>query len=179
MASPLDRRKLLALGLAASGLILALGPGAGRAAGIGVALALGSACAYSAYIIALRRFVRDIPPIAAAAVILPSACVVFGLYGVLTGTLDLALSPRAYLAIGGIAVISTVFASTMFFAGLALVGASRAAILSTFEPVVTLTLGAALLGERLTATQWAGGACIVGAVFLLYRTSAAATARRP
>jgi drug/metabolite transporter (DMT)-like permease len=55
---------------------------------------------------------------------------------------------------------------TAFLAGLALVGPSRAAVLSSLEVLVTLALAGALLGERLSAAQWGGAALILGAIAL-------------
>jgi drug/metabolite transporter (DMT)-like permease len=164
----LDRWKVMALGTAAVGLLLTLSRGLGAATGLGVGLVLLSAVSFSVYIVVSRMVLRGVPSLAASAVIIPSACAAFGLYGGLAGQLRFGLSSGAYLAIVGMAVVSTVLAIVMFFAGLERVGASRAAILSTVEPVVTLSLGAALLGERLTLSQVAGGACIVGAVLLLH-----------
>jgi drug/metabolite transporter (DMT)-like permease len=66
-----------------------------------------------------------------------------------------------------IAFVSTVVAVSAFFAGLRRVGPSEAAILSTFEPVVTVALAYAVLGERLTPAQLAGGALVLAAVVLL------------
>ena len=54
-----------------------------------------------------------------------------------------------------------------FFAGLRRVGPSEAAILSTFEPIVTVALALVVLGERLSEPQLAGGALVLAAVVLL------------
>ena len=53
---------------------------------------------------------------------------------------------------------------TTFLAGMALVGPTRASVLSSLEVIVTLVLAFLLLGERLSARQWAGAALILGAV---------------
>jgi drug/metabolite transporter (DMT)-like permease len=55
-------------------------------------------------------------------------------------------------------------AMTAFLAGMALVGPTRASVLSSLEVIVTLVLAFALLGERLGPGQWAGAALILGAV---------------
>lgn len=164
----IDGRKGLALGAATAGLLLVLGRSLGPVSGRGVGLALLSAGVFSAYLITSRLTLRRVSPVAAAAIIMPSACAAFGLYGVLSGQLRFGLPPQAFAAIGGMALVSTVLAIVAFFAGLKRVGASRAAILSTFEPIVTVLLGAVLLGERLAPGQLAGGACILSSVLLLY-----------
>jgi drug/metabolite transporter (DMT)-like permease len=66
-----------------------------------------------------------------------------------------------------IALVSTVIAVSCFFAGLRRVGPSEAAILSTFEPPVTVMLAFLVLGERLTMPQLAGGALVLAAVVML------------
>jgi drug/metabolite transporter (DMT)-like permease len=53
---------------------------------------------------------------------------------------------------------------TAFLAGMAIVGPTRASVLSSLEVIVTLVLAAVLLGERLAPLQWAGAALILGAV---------------
>ncbi|MFB9237653.1 DMT family transporter [Plantactinospora siamensis] len=61
-----------------------------------------------------------------------------------------------------------------FFAGLERTGPSTAAILSTFEPVVTAALAALVLGESLSPVQLAGGALVLcsAAVLQLRRADA-------
>ena len=69
--------------------------------------------------------------------------------------------------IAAIALVSTVAAILAFFAGLARVGPSAAAILSVFEPVVTVALAAAVFGESLAAVQLAGAVLVLSAVVLM------------
>ena len=78
-------------------------------------------------------------------------------------------SAAGWLAVLAIALVSTVAAITLYFAGLERVGPTRAATLSTFEPVVTVTLAALVLGEAIAPMQIAGGALILVAVALLAR----------
>jgi drug/metabolite transporter (DMT)-like permease len=47
---------------------------------------------------------------------------------------------------------------------MAVIGPSRASVLSSLEVLVTLVLAFLLLGERLAPQQWAGAALILGAV---------------
>ncbi len=61
----------------------------------------------------------------------------------------------------GIAVVSTVGAVGLFFAGLQRVGPTAASILSTVEPLVTVGLAFVVFGESLGATQLAGGALVL------------------
>jgi drug/metabolite transporter (DMT)-like permease len=67
--------------------------------------------------------------------------------------------------------VSTVVAIVAFFAGLARLGPTRTATLSTLEPVVTVTLAAVVLGEAVGPLQAAGGALVLAAVLVLVRTA--------
>jgi drug/metabolite transporter (DMT)-like permease len=69
--------------------------------------------------------------------------------------------------LAGIALVSTVGAVSLFFAGLKRVGPTTASILSTVEPVVTVILAFLVFGELLGALQFAGGALVLVAVLVL------------
>ena len=70
---------------------------------------------------------------------------------------------------GAIALVSTVIAIVAFFAGLKRVGPATASIVSTLEPVVTVTLAWLLFAESLSAIQGAGGALVIVAAAMLAR----------
>ena len=69
--------------------------------------------------------------------------------------------------LAAIAVVSTVGAVSLFFAGLKRVGPTTASILSTAEPVTTVVLAFLAFGESLGPVQLAGGALVLGAVLVL------------
>src|SRR5918999_1702925 len=75
-----------------------------------------------------------------------------------------AVSAAGFGWLGSLAVVSTVGAIALFFAGLPRVGPTAAAILSTLEPVVTVGLAAAVFGESLGPAQLAGGLLVLAAV---------------
>lgn len=165
----LDRRRVLALGLVSTGLVLILGTaGASKVNGVGVALGLGAAFTYSAYILISDGIARRVPALMLATLVCTGAAISLTVGSALTGQLrpgEVTLAGWGWLA--GIAVVSTVAAITLFFAGLSRVGPTSASILSTFEPVVTVVLAAAVLGEQLAPIQLAGGAFVLTAVLVL------------
>ena len=59
-----------------------------------------------------------------------------------------------------------------FLVGLRWVGATRASMMSTFEPVVTVLLAAVWLGESVSMSQLLGGALILAGVLVLSRPQA-------
>ena len=69
--------------------------------------------------------------------------------------------PTGFAWLGGLAVVSTVGAIGLFFAGLRRVGPTAASILSTLEPVVTVALAFVAFGESLGPAQLAGGALVL------------------
>ncbi|MDQ5864343.1 MAG: DMT family transporter [Chloroflexota bacterium] len=174
---PLTLRKLFSLALASVGALLVLGifsalmgaggPGLGTLRPSGVAWALAAAGVYSLYIIAGTRFTRDVSPLFASAVIISSAALVYLAWGALAGSLRLDFGLMGWVWTLAIALVSTSLAITTFFVGLAETGPSRAAIISTLEPAITVMTAALVLGESITAEQLLGGAFILVSVLAL------------
>ena len=157
-----------ALTIASTGLMLVLlAAGTGSFDLVGAALALAAALTYTTYILVSDRIVAEVEPSDLALLVLTGAAASFTAAGLATGSLDLALSGEAWLWLLLIALVSTVFAVSAFFAGLRRVGPSEAAILSTFEPPVTVALAFLVLGEHLTPAQLLGGSLVLAAVILL------------
>jgi drug/metabolite transporter (DMT)-like permease len=130
----------------------------------GIGWALGAAAIYSGYIVLSSRFGAGVPARVLALHLAQVAALVCTGLALLDGGLALPPDPRGWLSVLGIGVVSTVVAMSAFLAGMALVGPTRASLLSSLEVIVTLTLAALVLGERLSAWQWLGAALILGAV---------------
>lgn len=160
-----------ALLLCSAGAGLTVGGGQGSALGIG--LGLGAALIYSAYIVVGARLTAGVPPLATTTVVCAAAALVYGAAGLLRAAAG--VPPRfpgdlgGWLALLAIALLSTVLAILTFFAGLQRLGAARASMLSTLEPVVTVVLAALLLGEQVGWTQALGGTLILVGVLWLAR----------
>jgi drug/metabolite transporter (DMT)-like permease len=163
---PASRRTALALLLASTGLVLVL---AGAAAGSldppGTALALGAAVVYSAYILSSDSIAARVGPLELSTLLCTGAATTLTLAGLARGDLDPgSVSAVGYLWLAGLAVVSTVGAIALFFAGLRRVGPTAASILSTLEPVVTVVLAFVVFGDSLGPVQLAGGALVLLAV---------------
>lgn len=134
---------------------------------IGIVLGLGSAAFYTGYILYGSRLLPGLPPLSSTAMIMTSAAVVWSTFALATGQLGINWTgPRAGL-LASFAVVGTAVPILTFILGLRLVGASRAAILSTFEPASTVLLAVLVLGETGSPLQYVGGALILGSVLLL------------
>ena len=167
-------RRLVAVAVASLGTVLVLaGAASGALDPVGTLLAVAAACTYTAYILVGDRVTGDVPALAMATLVACGATATCSVGAVLRGGPDLAMPASGWAAIVAIALVSTVVAIIAFFAGLARVGPSTASILSTFEPVVTISLAALVFGEALSLIQGLGAALVLGAVVLL-----AAPARR-
>jgi drug/metabolite transporter (DMT)-like permease len=153
----------LALALASTGLVLILaGAAAGALDPLGTALALTAAVVYSAYILSSEGVAARIGPVALSTLVCTGAAVTLTLGGLAGGQVHLgAVSAAGYGWLAGIAVVSTVGAVGLFFAGLQRVGPTAASILSTLEPVVTVGLAFAVFGESLGPAQLAGASLVL------------------
>ncbi len=67
----------------------------------------------------------------------------------------------AWLPLFGVGIVSTAIALQTFYAGARRIGAAQASLVSTVEPVYTITLAAILLHEQLTPVQLIGGALVI------------------
>ena len=166
-----DSRRLAALALASAGLVLVLASArTGALDPVGTALALGAAVVYSAYILVSDGVARRVRPRVLSALVCSGAAVTLTAGAVLLGEFrpgELTLAGWGWLA--GLAVVSTVGAVSLFFAGLERVGPTTASILSTIEPVVTVLLAFVVFGELLSAVQLFGGALVLGGVLVLHK----------
>ncbi|TWD81693.1 threonine/homoserine efflux transporter RhtA [Kribbella amoyensis] len=161
-------RRIAALVIASVGTALVLG---GAASGgldpLGAAMGFGAAVAYTVYILAGDRIGVGMPPLALSALVCTGAAFTYSLASTRHGGPQLGFAAEGWLWLAAIAVVSTVAAILTFFAGLARVGPSAASILSTLEPVVTVVLAAAVVGESLGVVQAVGGAVVLSAVLVI------------
>lgn len=171
---PLGAAKLGALALALAGTVLTIGTAAESPQGtapLGIALGVGAALIYSVYIMTGSRVTPQAGPIPSSTVIMGAAALVYGAMVAARGPVFPA-GAGGWLAIAGIALISTVVAIVCFFAGMERIGPVNASTLSAVEPAVTVILAALILREQVTPLQVAGGALILAAVVLLARAGA-------
>jgi len=162
-----------ALGLSLIGLVLTLtgSGGLGELDGLGIGLSFLAAFTQAFYVLAARHGFAGIPPIEAAATTMGLAAVGYLTIATVTGQLVGLGAPLA----SGEALLPVVLAGLVgasiptlcFITGIRLLGASRAAILATLEPVVGVALAAWLLGEQPAPLQLVGGALVLVAAVAL------------
>jgi drug/metabolite transporter (DMT)-like permease len=186
------RRPWIALGVALVGVILALGgidPADAGSVG-GVALILLSPLIYAGWIVLSARLAGERTDrlahettgdghvddaAAASALMISSTAAVFVLIALVTGR-PLAppdIAPAAWPFLLAIGFLGTFLAIQTFYAGSRRIGAAQAALVSTVEPLIIVTLAFVFLHERLGPVQLLGGALIIVGVLI------AQTGRRP
>jgi drug/metabolite transporter (DMT)-like permease len=162
-----SRRRAVALVVALLGVALVLAGGVGGAMDpVGIGLALGAAIAYAAYVLVSDRLLGTTEPLVLATMLCAGAATAFALGGAATGSLE---PPRAstLLVVGAIALVATVLPIAAFLGGVHRIGPSRATILGTIEPPVTIALSALVFGERLGVVQLLGAGLVVSGVVIL------------
>jgi drug/metabolite transporter (DMT)-like permease len=164
---PLGWAKIVAVGLAFLGTMLVVEAQLKAAPPIGIILGLTSAAIYSGYILYGSRLLPGIPPVSATATIATAAAIVWSGVAATSGQLAVNWTLSRFGLLAGFAVVGTTIPVLAFILGLRLVGASRAAILSTFEPASSVLLAVVILGESGNPIQYLGGAFILASVVVL------------
>lgn len=79
---------------------------------------------------------------------------------------DPAVFPVTALGWAGLVAtgISFTLGYVLFFSGAAIIGPTRASILSISEPLMTIAFAIALIGEHLSWMQWIGVACVIASL---------------
>ena len=169
----LDAVRWSALGLSMLGLTLTLtGSGdLGELDPLGLGLAFVAALAQAFYVLSARHGFARIPPVESAALTMGGAALGYVAIALVTGQLVALGAPlassQALVPVILAGVIGAAIPTLCFITGIRLLGAPRAAILATLEPVVGVALAAWLLNEQPTALQLIGGALILVAAVLL------------
>ncbi len=167
--------RLSALGWVALGLTLvgaamtvpSIFGGVGEVALSGVVLVFTNASLYALYILFSSRILRGQRDLARASAWSISGSFIFVLAMTLIRGLAIPPTPAAWFDLIALAVVATVIPIFSFYAGIQMLGAARASIVSTVEPVMTLLWATLFLGESLLPLQIVGAACILLSVILL------------
>jgi drug/metabolite transporter (DMT)-like permease len=163
---PLTVRSLLTVSMAVGGCALAGGARLQSGDTRGVVFSLLASLLYASYIVLSGRFASSLPAEAGARHVAQACAAIAIPWAALDGALAPPRSVQAWAAILAIALVCTIVAFRTFLSGLARVGPVTAALVSSFEVVVTMALAMAFLGERPGRWQFAGAGLILGAVVL-------------
>lgn len=160
----------LALGLA--GALLMTRPASGSVDPFGAALILASAFGYSCYVVAARKATAHLPSEAVAAHVFLGAAAAFTGAALVRGEVPVAAAADSVAYAVALAIVATLLPILLFLKGLKLIGAARAGIIGTLEPLVTVLLAAVVLGSTMGVVQMVGGALIIAASLMVHRAGA-------
>jgi drug/metabolite transporter (DMT)-like permease len=161
------RSLFVAVPLSLAGEVLLIGWGAKLEFNFALLLALLLPISNTVYLFVAERVMRGEHPLRAGAFLMLGAAI-FWLFaaatrGQLTPPTDLA----AWLVVCCLAIVPSMFGIPLLLAALARIPSERVALLSTFEPVVTVLLALALLGEQLQPIQIVGAILVLGSAVIL------------
>jgi drug/metabolite transporter (DMT)-like permease len=163
----LSARQLAALACSLLGVGFIVG---GDAVGVdlfGVALVLLAALGYAGYTTGSRAALGAIDADVLSGTALIATALSFLAFGLGSGRLSVPAGPDQWLVVTGIAVLGTGLPIFLYVSGLERIEASRASVISTAEPAVTVLLGVVLLGESVTPAVAGGGALVLAGVVLV------------
>jgi drug/metabolite transporter (DMT)-like permease len=158
-----------ALGLTLAGVALTVPDFSEGLAGgnfVGVLFALSNAVIVAVYFTLNGRMLRGQPLVRAAALTTTGALITLALIGLVLGA-GLPQEPMAWAYLAGMALVSTVIPIFMINVSIRRLGAARAAIVGSIEPLLTALLAMVFLGQMMAPIQWLGGLIIVASVVLL------------
>ena len=176
------RRAWFALALALAGVALAVGNiDPTNAPPIeGLVLMVASPIIYSVWIVLSARLSGEgrtetgadagdgVDPLAAGAVMLTATATTYWVSALALGrpVMPAQIPEGAWFGLIGVGVVSTFIAVLAFYAGAHRIGAARASIVSTVEPIWTIALASLLFAESLGPLQLVGGAMILAGVVI-------------
>jgi drug/metabolite transporter (DMT)-like permease len=178
----LDALRWTALGVSLAGMALVVA-GAGPLSeidGLGIGLAFLAALAQVFYVLAARHGFARVPGPQAAALTMWGAAILYVGIGLVVGSLGKLGQPvassDAVVPVLLAGIVGAGIPTLAFILGIRRLGAPRAAILATLEPIVGVGLAAWLLAEQPAPIQVAGGALILAAAVILQLGPRAAVA---
>jgi len=167
LGEKLTRVKLLAICIAFIGCSLVLWAPVDKISLLGVVFAFLTGFAYAVYIVGNKKVLEGVHPVVATAYMGACCMIFFFVYGLITGTLDFYYNPQIIMVILIMAFWCTITGILCFFKGMMILGAVKASVISTFEPVFTIILSFILLGHGISLVQLVGGGLILSSVLVM------------
>ena len=162
-------RTLLVLVLTISGVAISAGEvGSGNT--LSIALCIGSALLYTAYSLGSSRSLTRTDVMTGTCLVLSGGSIAFWLYWLIGSRWVDVSFPTSVSGWGSIVLmgmVSTIGGTILFFTGMTRIGAAKASIATTAEPVMVIVAGVTLLGESLNVTRLVGAAFVIAALLLL------------
>ncbi|APG12299.1 drug/metabolite transporter (DMT)-like permease [Bradyrhizobium elkanii] len=177
----LQLRRVAGVALGLAGVIILRGWGIETrpGQGLGILLCLGGAFSYGFAALAARRLLKDTPPLGTAAFQLMASTVMMAVVaGAMEQPWHLSMPGlTTWLAVLGLAALSTALAYIVFFQILRRSGATNVMLVTLLIPVTAILLGWLVLGEPISARDITG-AIVIGSALLVIDGRALTLLRR-
>ncbi len=135
---------------------------------LGALLIFGSAFTYAVYLIGSGRLIPRFGAISFTAYAMTVSALSVIVHYLVTAKSSVFAYPREVFAYGAaLAIISTVIPTFLVSAGIKAIGASRAAIIASIGPVVTIVLGYFFLGEQISGYEIVGTVLVLAGVLMV------------
>lgn len=166
----LQARRVAGVALGLAGVIILRGWGIETRAeqGLGILLCLGGALSYGFAALAARRLLKDSPPLGTATFQLMASTVMMTIVaGAMEQPWRLPVPGLAtWLAVLGLAALSTALAYIVFFQIIRRAGATNVMLVTLLIPVTAILLGWLVLGEPISVREITG-AIVIGSALLV------------
>jgi len=164
----LQMRRVAGVALGLAGVIILRGWETRPGQGLGILLCLGGAFSYGFAALAARRLLKDTPPLGTATFQLMASTVMMAIVaGAMEQPWHLSMPGlTTWLAVLGLAALSTALAYIVFFQIIRRSGATNVMLVTLLIPVTAILLGWLVLGEPISAREIAG-AIVIGSALLV------------
>ena len=164
---PLDRVKVMCVLLCTAGILMFYNPGE-IGSFLGLILAFASGLTFAFYVIYLDKSgLKALKPFTLGFYLASVVSVELFFYALFTGQLALGMSLQGWVLNAMLAISISVGAVILFQVGLRQVGSQSTSILSTFEPVTSIIIGAVVFAEPLEIKTVIGVGLILTSVIWL------------
>lgn len=141
---------------------------------LGLSLALFSGVSYGLTMIALNlNSIKNLDSKVITMYVCAGSTIGMILYGLFDDSIILNFNLTAISCYLGISIISTITSMLLLLKAIKIIGVSSSSILGTFEPIVSILLGALFLGEKLSLALLIGSALILISTTILAKDKTA------
>lgn len=165
----LSAKQIICFVMSTLGLILVIGINPAESGGSdtkGILFGLGAACFY-ATVILLNKFIKTVDGIHRTFLQFLSAIIILIPYVLLTDGINImSLDSTGWINLLVVGLVHTGITYCLYFSSLKELPGQKAAILSYIDPLVAVVVSVAILNEKISLAQIAGGALILGFTLL-------------
>lgn len=164
---PLTRRRVLRLAVALGGVALLVDPAGGSVQVSGVILVSIAVFTYALYLVLGQIVIHNVDPRTVALYVISIMAVMATAVRLVLGGSHLPTTWAGWWPVLGVALLGTVVTRLTMFTSIKYIGSTQTTLIGVVEPLTTILLARAFLGEVMAPVQWLGGLLIVLSLLLI------------